>query len=173
MKKQINFSKFGRIAIFIDSANVVYSLKDLGWKIDYKKFKRYFQRKSKVAGIYFYSSYVDDSEKQRSLFEMLSRIGFIVRSKELKYIKQKDGTILKKGNLDVELTIDAVTALRKYQTAILLSGDSDFAALVNYLKGRRKRVIVISTRGHISKELITVSDAFFYFGYFRKDWEKV
>ena len=171
MKKLVNFTKFGRIAVFIDSANVVYSLKDLGWKIDYKKFKKYFQRKSKLYGIYFYSSYVDDSEKQRSLFEMLSRIGFIVRSKELKYIKQKDGTILKKGNLDVELTIDAITGLKRYDTAIILSGDSDFAALVNFLKGKKKKVVVISTRGHISKELIVASDLFLYFNQFRKDWE--
>ena len=31
-----------------------------------------------------------------------------------------DGTILKKGNLDVELTIDAVKDLKDYSTAILI-----------------------------------------------------
>jgi len=35
-----------------------------------------------------------------------------------------------------------------------MSGDSDFASLLDELKERRKWVIVMSTRGHISKELL-------------------
>ena len=37
---------------------------------------------------------------------------------------------LLKGNLDVELTIDAVKDMKFHSTVILMSGDSDFHALV-------------------------------------------
>jgi len=35
-----------------------------------------------------------------------------------------------------------------------MSGDSDFAAVLDVVKKRGKRVIVMSTKGHISKELL-------------------
>ena len=42
----------------------------------------------------------------------------------------------------------------KYDTAILLSGDSDFSVPIDRIKKAGKRIIVMSTRGHISKELL-------------------
>jgi len=41
-----------------------------------------------------------------------------------------------------------------YDTAVLLSGDSDFAYILRRIKSKGKRVIVMSTRGHIALELI-------------------
>jgi hypothetical protein len=35
----------GRVAVFIDAANMIYCHKDLGWKIDFKKVKKYFEKK--------------------------------------------------------------------------------------------------------------------------------
>ena len=40
----------------------------------------------------------------------------------------------------------------------MVSGDSDFAYLLEMLKRKGKKLIVISARGHISKELIINSD---------------
>jgi len=42
----------------------------------------------------------------------------------------------------------------KFNTAILFSGDSDFAIVLDKLKSKDKRVQVISTRGRIAKELL-------------------
>ncbi len=42
----------------------------------------------------------------------------------------------------------------KYDTAVLLSGDSDFAVPIDRIKKVGKRIIVMSTRGHIAKELL-------------------
>lgn len=41
-----------------------------------------------------------------------------------------------------------------YETAILVSGDSDFAPLIDKMKQKGKKVLVMSTKNHISKELI-------------------
>lgn len=88
-------------------------------------------------------------------------------------IRQTDGTILKKGNLDVELTIDAVKDLKFYSTAILMSGDSDFHALVRYLQYRNKKVEVISSKGHVSFELLKASDKYINFNSLRGLVERV
>ena len=70
-------------------------------------------------------------------------LGFIVRKKELKRISVIDEhgeSIEEKGNMDVEMTIDALHYLEEYNTAVFFSGDSDFLALVAYLRNHSKKV---------------------------------
>ena len=62
--------------------------------------------------------------------------------------------------MDVELVIDAVNKVEKYDEAILFSGDSDFLALVRFIRNRGKKVYVYSTRTNISKELLTGGDGY-------------
>ena len=60
-----------------------------------------------------------------------------------------------KGNLDVELTIDILETKDKYDTMILISGDSDFEPLLRLMKKKyKKRCLVIATKHSISIELI-------------------
>jgi uncharacterized LabA/DUF88 family protein len=57
--------------------------------------------------------------------------------------------------LDVELTIDILETKDKYDTLILLSGDSDFEPLLQLMKMKyRKRCLVMATKHSISIELI-------------------
>ena len=42
----------------------------------------------------------------------------------------------------------------KYDTAVLMSGDSDFVTPLDKIKQKGKRVIVMSTRGRVAKELL-------------------
>ena len=170
MKKIDIGESLKRTIVFIDAANVIYSLKDLGWKIDYKKLQGYFQKRTNLVDIYFYIAYFDEDLGKKNLIEMLSRKGFKIRSKAVKQIKTPDG-VIHKGNCDVELTMDAMTLVSSFDTAILMSGDSDFAPLVKLLQSRGRKVLTVSTRGHISKELIGASDHFLYFDLFRKYWE--
>ena len=70
-------------------------------------------------------------------------------------------SIEEKGNMDVEITIDALHHLGKYDTAVFFSGDSDFLALVSYLRHAGKRIYIFSSRNNISEELRTGSDGYF------------
>ena len=54
----------------------------------------------------------------------------------------------------MELAVDMVTSYEKYETAILFSGDGDFAYALDYIKKKGRRVIVVSTRGHVARELL-------------------
>ncbi|MDP2693211.1 MAG: NYN domain-containing protein [bacterium] len=170
-KQKINWQNYGRIAVFIDVANVIYSLKDLGWRIDYKKLQKYFTNCCKLVDLHFYYSTNKENTGQANLLEMLARKGFKMVVKEVKVIKLKNGEKVFKGNCDVELTIDMIDLMPAYDTAILLSGDSDFASLIKYTQKHGKKVITISTRNHISKEIIEASDKFMWFNWFKHDWK--
>lgn len=170
-QRPIAWKSLGKVAIFIDAANVIYSLRDLGWRIDYKRLQSFFDKKTTLGAIYFYSAYFDDDEGRKNLLDMLSRKGFIIRSKVVKKIRTKDGKILHKANCDVELTMDAMTVHHSFDTIILMSGDSDFVPVLNYLKSQQKQTVVISTRGHVARELIEAADTFLHFDSFRAVWQ--
>lgn len=143
-----------RVAVFIDAANIFYSTQTLGWKLDYQKFLDYWRRKGKLTGAYFYTAVISTRIKQLKFYKALERIGYEVITRELKIIKDKrNKVIVHKGNFDVKLAIDIVLKAKEFDIAILVSGDSDFETVVEYLQSIRKKVIVVSARGHISREL--------------------
>ena len=56
--------------------------------------------------------------------------------------------------------MDVLDHLQEFETAILLSGDSDFAPIIKRMKENNKKVIVMSAKHHISRELIQLSDKY-------------
>ncbi|PIU33307.1 NYN domain-containing protein [Candidatus Shapirobacteria bacterium CG07_land_8_20_14_0_80_39_12] len=154
--KKLNLKDFtkGRVAVFIDAANILYSQKTLGWKIDYQKLKKWVAFQVKLVGLYYYTGKVGKLEKQIKFIHRLENLGYKVIAKEVKFIKINTTKTFPKANLDVELALDAFRLAKEYDTLLLFSGDSDFAYLLDLLKKLNKRTIVISTRGHISKELL-------------------
>lgn len=133
----------------------------------------YFKKNYQLDNVFFYFAYIKNDRNQQGFFSKLKQQGYRIRTKEVKLIKQADGTILKKGNLDVELTIDAVKDLKYYSTAILMSGDSDFHALVRYLQNKDKKVVVISSKGHVSLELLKAADKYINFNSLRGLVERI
>lgn len=86
--------------------------------------------------------------------------GYVVRTKEVKRIRIAKGVYEWKGDFDVELAIDALDHLQEYDTAILLSGDGDFAPIVKRMKEHNKIVVVMSAKHHISRELIQLASKY-------------
>jgi len=66
-----------------------------------------------------------------------------------------------KGNMDVEMTIDTMHFFVNYDTAIFFTGDSDFLALITYLRVGGKKVFVFSSKNNVSQELKTGSDGYY------------
>jgi len=144
----------GKVYVFIDAANILYSQRTLGWRVDYQKLKEYLKKECDLKGLYFYTGKIGKDHKQKRFLEKMVNYGYQVKSKEVKMIKVGTNVYERKGDLDAELIIDALKNIDNFDTCILMSGDSDFASLVDELKAKDKWVIVISTRGHISKELL-------------------
>jgi uncharacterized LabA/DUF88 family protein len=146
--------ELGRTAVFIDAANILYSQHTLGWRVDYRKLKAYFERETDLAAAYFYTGKVGADEKQAKFLAKIGRLGYVVRAKEVKRIRVGPRAFEWKGNLDAELIIDALKTADTYRTCVLMSGDSDFAPLLDELKSRGKRIIVMSSKHHVARELV-------------------
>jgi uncharacterized LabA/DUF88 family protein len=167
-----DISKINSVYVFIDASNVWNIVKSERKFIEFKNLKKHFKEKFGVSEvkIFYYDAYPKDGTRDYSLegkhkfFTYLKKaLDFVVRKKELKRISEicaEGAIILEKGNMDVELTIDAVHHKEKYDVAVLLSGDADFIALVRYLKNDGKKVFVYSSRGSISHEMKTGGDGY-------------
>ena len=145
----------GRVYVFIDAENVFYSQRTLGWKISYEKLIDYLKKEcGDEMKCFIYKGVDEFNTGQRKFLDMLEINGYIVRTKVVKKIKDHEGGYKWKNNLDMELAFEMDDTKEKYDTAVLLSGDSDFAVPIDRIKKAGKRIIVISTRGHVSKELL-------------------
>lgn len=144
----------GKVYVFIDVANIFYSQRTLKWKISYQKLMDYFRKECDLGKCFVYTGIFKEDHGQEKFLKMLEGCGYILRTKPVKKILTRDGQIEWKADLDVELSFDMYDLHGEYNTAILLSGDSDFSYILRRIKTKGKRVIVMSTRGHIALELI-------------------
>ncbi len=169
---------------FIDASNVWSAVKSMKKFIEYQNLKNYFKKSfnAEKVEIFYYDAYPKvgtrdyDLDGKHKFYTYLKKgLGFTVRKKELKRISvigESGESIIEKGNMDVEITIDALHNVDKYDTAILFSGDADFLALVTYLKNRGKKVYIFSSQGNISHELKTGSDGYFDIKDIQELWGK-
>lgn len=67
---------------------------------------------------------------------------------------------MEKGNMDVEMTIDALHNKDKYSEVVFFTGDSDFLSLITYLRNGGKKVFVFSSKNNVSHELRHGSDGY-------------
>ena len=144
----------GKTAVFIDAANIFYSQRTLGWRISYEKLLEYLKSECDIVEASVYTATDTTRPEQLKFLQLLRRSGYIVRTKPVKKIQIAKGVYQWKGDFDVELTIDMLDAAARYDTAILMSGDSDFAPIIDRIRYLGKRVIVMSVKGHVSKELL-------------------
>ena len=146
----------GRAAVFIDGANLFFTQRHLGWQIDFSRLMAFFvSGYASVQANYYVPASEPVSEENAAFTRVLTAHGFRITSKSVKKIVNKEtGVIVMKGNLDVELVVDALIDADQYDTFILFSGDSDFIPLLRALKAKGKEVIVYSTQGLSARELL-------------------
>ena len=125
---------------FIDSQNVNLSIRQLGWKLNFKKFRIYLSEKYGATKAFLFIGFVDGNN---SLYISLQEAGFICIFKPT--LKYKDGTT--KGNCDAELVLQAMIEFNNFDKAVLVTGDGDFQCLAKYLLEQRKlKVVLIPNR---------------------------
>ncbi len=146
----------GRAAVFIDGANLFFTQRHLGWQIDFSRLMAFFiSAYASVQANYYVPASEPVSEENAAFTRVLTAHGYRITSKPVKRIVNKEtGVIVMKGNLDVELVVDALSAVDQYDTFILFSGDSDFLPLLRALKAKGKEVLVYSTQGLSARELL-------------------
>ncbi|MFC1623596.1 NYN domain-containing protein [Patescibacteria group bacterium] len=164
-RKNENGLENKNVYVFIDAGNLWDIYKAKKKLLDFKKLKKYLEKKFQAnkLKIYYYTSYPkpdsrrDDTGGQHAFYTFLEKnLGFKVVKKPLKQIKTINNNkeiIKEKGNMDVEITIDVVDSINCFDIAILFSGDSDFLELANYIKKRNKKIYIYSSKNSVSTEL--------------------
>lgn len=142
-------------AIFIDDSNLFYAQKKVGWKVDLKKLKRLFEREVKILFFHYHVAIpAKEDNSYQATQKYLRKIKSLVTliPKPLKYIKQKKGFI-KKGDVDLEITLDVVRNLEKVDIILLVSGDSDYVELRKYVLEKGKQIIFLGFKENMAWEI--------------------
>jgi uncharacterized LabA/DUF88 family protein len=116
---------------FIDSQNLNLGIRELGWRVDFKRFRIYLRDKYQVEVAYLFIGYMSQNV---DMYKSFKEAGFICIFRPT--LTNKDGTT--KGNCDSELVLHAMIQYEKYKQAIIISGDGDFQCLAKYLYENNK-----------------------------------
>lgn len=121
-----------KIAIFVDVQNIYYTTRDTFQKpFNYRAFYAALASKNEIIAAYAYA--IDKGDSQQQKFQSaLRHIGFEVKLKP--FIQRMDGSA--KGDWDVGITIDVMETSSQVDEIVLLSGDGDFAILLDTISNK-------------------------------------
>ncbi|WP_136658640.1 NYN domain-containing protein [Nitratireductor sp. XY-223] len=136
-----------KISLFIDGANLYATAKSLGFDIDYRKLLTAFQGRGYLLRAYYYTALIEDQEYSsiRPLIDWLDYNGYRVVTKPAKEFTDAGGRRKIKGNMDIELAVDAMEQSETVDHLVIFSGDGDFKSLVAALQRRGRKVSIVST----------------------------
>ena len=119
-----------KIAIFADVQNIYYTTRQCYAKqFNYRKLWQIIEAQGEITHAFAYA--IDKGDNQQKKFqEVLKYLGFEMKLKP--FIQRSDGTA--KGDWDVGITIDVMEIAPQVDIVILLSGDGDFAILLDKVK---------------------------------------
>ncbi len=139
---------------FIDSQNLNISIQKMGWKIDWRKFRKFLAVKYNVSKAYLFIGYMVENE---NLYEYMHDLGYLVVLKPtvdiklnteeavdsnlenvLSVVDTPDQKSTIKGNIDADLVLYAMKEFNNYDQAVIVSGDGDFYGLIEYLMNQNK-----------------------------------
>ncbi len=129
---------------FIDSQNLHLSIRELGWDLDYERFRVYLSEKYGVSKAFLFLGYVPDRQK---LYVALQQMGYICVFKPT--LIYTDGST--KGNCDAELVLHAMIEFNRYKKAVIVTGDGDFHCLIDHLASKQKlEKVLVPNQGKYS-----------------------
>lgn len=122
---------------FIDGQNLYLGIQELGWKLNYKRFRVYLKEKYGVEKVYMFMGFLPANQE---LYNFLQTVGFILVFKPI----LQDNQHPVKGNCDAELVLQAMIDLKDYKKALIVTGDGDFYCLVKHLDSNGKLLKVLA-----------------------------
>ena len=138
-----------RTALLIDGANMFAASRMLRFHIDYRLLLDVLAKDYDIVRANYYTAIRPNDGTQDDplikLVDWLSYNGYTVITKPAKeYNNGRDG-IVTKGNMDVEMALDAMLMSDRIDHFIIGSGDGDFKYLVDVLHRKGLQVSAIST----------------------------
>lgn len=154
-----------KIYAFIDSQNLNLGVKSQGWKLDWSKLRQYLRNKYHVSKAYLFIGYKPGNEM---LYANLQSFGFILVLKPT--MELPDGTV--KGNVDAEMVLHTMIHIKRFEKAIIITGDGDFYCLIEYLVNKNKLLHLVTPNRLYSKLFKTYSKYIVRVDWLRKSLEQ-
>ena len=128
-----------KVYAYIDGANLYRGVESLGWKLDYQRFRVWLSEKYGVKNAYIFIGLIP---RYKDLYKYLQECGFTLVFKEVIF----DGDGKPKGNCDADLVLQATCDAyeNKFDKAIIVSSDGDYAGLVKFLQAKQKLLAILS-----------------------------
>jgi len=154
-----------RVAIFIDGSNLYHALREnLGrTDLNFSEFARKLVGERRLFRIYYYNVLQDPVRNPEGAREQQEFLNMLRASPHLEVrlgsTKLSQGTTVEKG-VDVMLATDMVNFgwMGIYETALLVSGDGDFAYALQTTKNQGKNVEVAYFERNASRDLLDIAD---------------
>ncbi|MEK7535303.1 MAG: NYN domain-containing protein [Patescibacteria group bacterium] len=138
---KLNGKKTG---LFIDDSNLYHGYKKYHWRIDLRKLKALLETHSDLKFINYHIGIPAKSDESfkgtENYLEKLKEV-VTLRTKPLKYTRVGN-KIIKKADVDVEIVLDVVRSIDELDVVIVMTGDSDYLELKNYVTQDKRKVIL-------------------------------
>lgn len=124
---------------YLDGANLHQGIASLGWHLDYRRFRVWLSEKYSVQRAYLFLGLIP---KYNDLYTHLQECGYTLAFKQVVY----DSAGKPKGNCDADLVLQTVcdTYEKKYDDAVIVTSDGDYACLVRFLLKKGKNATILS-----------------------------
>lgn len=139
-----------KLAVFIDGSNFHAACRALNIDVDYARLHDFINPGWETfLRCNYYTAILPTAPGEhdgiRKLLDWLEYNGYNLVTKDAKRIVREDGTERIKGNMDIELAMDAVRLAPHASHATIFSGDGDFVPLVRWLQDQGIVVTIVST----------------------------
>jgi len=156
IEKILGRLKGKRVGVFCDDSNLYHAYKKSGWRIDFEKFRKFLEA---YCDLKFVNYYVAIPNKTDKVFDGTERFlqklspSVLLKKKRMKYIPESE-KMIKKADVDMEIALDVVRMIDQLDTVIILSGDSDFLELKNYVVyDKGKQIMFVGYEENMAWEL--------------------
>lgn len=178
-----------RRVLAVDGHSMFYAQQKVGWFFDPRRLLALAAEGDgvEISSAFWYAGLKDPSD-QRPFRDALTGLGYTVRTKPLRELPGSGGggggtgggwgadgepqRHFTRANLDVELAIDLMAVADRVDEVWLLSGSRDLERLVEVLRARGLRIVLISTEGMVAREVRNAADRFIDLASLRARLEK-
>ena len=91
--------------------------------------------------------------QKAKFYRKLKQFGYELKLKPVKIFTDDEGNTTKKANCDVDMTFDLMRLMGQYSEAIILSGDGDFAIVLNYLRNKGREITILARAERAAREI--------------------
>jgi len=149
-------NKDQRVAVFIDVQNMYHSAKNLYQsRVNFGEILKTAVAGRKLIRAFAYVVRTKTGE-EKPFFDALTNLGIETRVKDL----QEYYGGLKKADWDVGIAVDAIKTSDSVDVVVVVSGDGDFAPLIEYLQNHGKRVEAMAFGKSTSSKIREIADEF-------------